>query len=106
MSYLQPHSAGIDLGVNIDHVATLRNARGTPYPDPLQAALLAEQAGADAITLHLREDRRHIRDADVEAIRPRLTTRISPVQPVRFGIRANHGIRADLKELGSTMAQS
>jgi pyridoxine 5-phosphate synthase len=67
----------IDLGVNIDHVATLRNARGTVYPDPLQAALLAEQAGADAITLHLREDRRHIRDADVELIRPRLTTRMN-----------------------------
>lgn len=77
MSYLTPHGAGIDLGVNIDHVATLRNARGTVYPDPLQAALLAEQAGADAITLHLREDRRHIRDADVEKIRPQLTTRMN-----------------------------
>lgn len=77
MSYLHPHAAGIDLGVNIDHVATLRNARGTQYPDPLQAALLAEQAGADVITLHLREDRRHIKDADVEAIRPRLTTRMN-----------------------------
>lgn len=77
MSYLQPQAVGIDLGVNIDHVATLRNARGTPYPDPLQAALLAEQAGADAITLHLREDRRHIKDADVDAIRPRLSTRMN-----------------------------
>ncbi len=77
MSYLTPHGAGIDLGVNIDHVATLRNARGTVYPDPLQAALLAEQAGADAITLHLREDRRHIRDADVEKIRPQLATRMN-----------------------------
>lgn len=77
MSYLHSNAAGIDLGVNIDHVATLRNARGTEYPDPLQAALLAEQAGADAITLHLREDRRHIKDADVEAIRPRLTTRMN-----------------------------
>jgi pyridoxine 5-phosphate synthase len=67
----------IELGVNIDHVATLRNARGTVYPDPLQAALLAEEAGADAITLHLREDRRHIKDADVEAIRPRLRTRMN-----------------------------
>ena len=55
----------------------MRNARGTKYPDPLQAALLAEQAGADAITLHLREDRRHIKDADLEAIRPRLTTRMN-----------------------------
>jgi pyridoxine 5-phosphate synthase len=77
MSFLQPHSPIIDLGVNIDHVATLRNARGTMYPDPLQAALLAEEAGADAITLHLREDRRHIKDADVEAIRPQLRTRMN-----------------------------
>jgi pyridoxine 5-phosphate synthase len=77
MSFLQPTSSVIDLGVNIDHVATLRNARGTAYPDPVQAALLAEQAGADVITLHLREDRRHIKDADVEAIRPQLLTRMN-----------------------------
>jgi pyridoxine 5-phosphate synthase len=77
MSYLNPTSAVIDLGVNIDHVATLRNARGTTYPDPLQAALLAEEAGADVITLHLREDRRHIKDADVEIIRPQLRTRMN-----------------------------
>ncbi len=56
------------LGVNIDHVATLRNARGVTWPDPLRAALLAEAAGADGITAHLREDRRHIRDADIEAL--------------------------------------
>lgn len=56
------------LGVNIDHVATVRNARGSAYPDPLRAALLAEAAGADGITAHLREDRRHIRDADIEAL--------------------------------------
>lgn len=67
----------IDLGINIDHVATLRNARGTFYPDPLQAALLAEEAGADCITLHMREDRRHIKDADVERIRPKLVTRMN-----------------------------
>lgn len=67
----------IDLGINIDHVATLRNARGTIYPDPLQAALMAEEAGADCITLHLREDRRHIKDADVKAIKPRLLTRMN-----------------------------
>jgi len=64
------------LGVNIDHVATLRQARHTPYPDPIQAALVAEQAGADAITLHLREDRRHIQEQDLarlkEAIRVRM----------------------------------
>ena len=52
------------LGVNIDHIATLRNARGTAYPDPVQAAFIAEQAGADGITVHLREDRRHITDRD------------------------------------------
>ncbi|MNR98695.1 Pyridoxine 5'-phosphate synthase [compost metagenome] len=77
MSFLQPTSTIIDLGINIDHVATLRNARGTTYPDPLQAALQAEEAGADAITLHLREDRRHIKDADVELIRPKLLTRMN-----------------------------
>jgi pyridoxine 5-phosphate synthase len=56
------------LGVNIDHVATVRNARGSQWPDPLRAALLAEAAGADGITAHLREDRRHIRDADIDAL--------------------------------------
>lgn len=60
--------APLRLGVNIDHVATLRNARGSAYPDPVRAALLAEEAGADGITAHLREDRRHIRDADIEAL--------------------------------------
>ena len=67
----------IELGVNIDHVATLRQARGTNYPDPIEAALIAESAGADAITLHLREDRRHIQDRDVEILRDRLTTRMN-----------------------------
>lgn len=67
----------IELGVNIDHVATLRQARGTPYPDPIRAALLAEKCGADAITLHLREDRRHIQDRDVELLRPQLSTRMN-----------------------------
>ncbi len=61
------------LGVNIDHVATVRNARGSAYPDPVRAALLAEQAGADGITAHLREDRRHIADADIEALVDQLT---------------------------------
>jgi pyridoxine 5-phosphate synthase len=77
MSYLHPSGTIIDLGVNIDHVATLRNARGTKYPDPIRAALLAEQAGADCITLHLREDRRHIKDADVLALAPQLMTRMN-----------------------------
>lgn len=67
----------IQLGVNIDHVATLRQARGTLYPSPVQAALMAESAGADAITLHLREDRRHIQDADVEILRQVLQTRMN-----------------------------
>lgn len=65
------------LGVNIDHVATLRQARGTGYPDPLEAALAAERAGADYITLHLREDRRHIQDSDVTAMRKALRTRMN-----------------------------
>lgn len=67
----------IHLGINIDHVATLRQARGTRYPCPVQAALMAESAGADAITLHLREDRRHIQDADVEILRKLLQTRMN-----------------------------
>ena len=67
----------IELGVNIDHVATLRQARGTRYPSPLQAALMAEMAGADAITLHLREDRRHIQDSDVLQIRAAIATRMN-----------------------------
>ncbi len=67
----------LELGINIDHVATLRNARGTLYPDPLRAAALAEEAGADLITLHLREDRRHIKDADLLALRPLIKTRMN-----------------------------
>lgn len=65
------------LGVNIDHVATLRNARGVHYPCPIEAALICEQAGADGITLHLREDRRHIKDADVYAIKEKIATRMN-----------------------------
>jgi len=65
------------LGVNIDHVATLRQARGTTYPDPVNAALICEQAGAEGITLHLREDRRHIQDDDVRRMRPALKTRMN-----------------------------
>ena len=67
----------IKLGVNIDHVATLRQARGTRYPDPVQAAIEAEQAGADSITLHLREDRRHIQERDVEILKQTLATRMN-----------------------------
>ncbi len=65
------------LGVNIDHVATLRQARGTAYPDPVDAALICEQAGAEGITLHLREDRRHIQDDDVRRMRPVLKTHMN-----------------------------
>lgn len=65
------------LGVNIDHIATLRQARGTRYPDPIQAAILAEEAGADGITLHLREDRRHIQDRDVLMLNDILQTRMN-----------------------------
>jgi len=65
------------LGVNIDHVATLRQARGTRYPDPIQAAIESEQAGADSITLHLREDRRHIQDRDVHMLKDILQTKMN-----------------------------
>lgn len=67
----------IYLGVNIDHVATVRNARGVSYPDPVTAAAIAEQAGADGITVHLREDRRHIKDRDVEILAQTLQTRMN-----------------------------
>ena len=67
----------IKLGVNIDHVATLRQARLTRYPEPVQAALIAEQAGADSITIHLREDRRHIQERDVEMLKDVLTIPIN-----------------------------
>jgi pyridoxine 5-phosphate synthase len=70
-------SKALELGINIDHIATLRNARGTIYPDPIKAARLAEEAGADLITLHLREDRRHIKDTDLIALRPLIKTRMN-----------------------------
>lgn len=69
--------SSIYLGVNIDHIATLRNARGTKYPDPVHAADIAERAGADGITVHLREDRRHIQDRDVRLLRETLQTRMN-----------------------------
>ncbi len=71
------HSPRILLGVNIDHVATLRQARGTRYPDPIKAALDAEEAGADGITVHLREDRRHIQDRDILLLKDVLQTRMN-----------------------------
>ena len=67
----------ISLGVNVDHVATLRQARGTRYPDPVAAALLAERAGADSITIHVREDRRHIQERDLELMQQVLDTRVN-----------------------------
>ncbi len=80
------------LGVNIDHVATLRQVRGTPYPSPIDAALAAEDAGADYITLHLREDRRHIQDGDVRQLRSLIRTRMnleSAITPemIEFAVR-------------------
>lgn len=69
--------SSILLGVNIDHIATLRNARGTKYPDPVHAAEIAERAGADGITVHLREDRRHINDRDVRILRDTIQTRMN-----------------------------
>jgi pyridoxine 5-phosphate synthase len=75
-------SSRIRLGINVDHVATLRNARGGSRPDPVRAALLAVEAGADGITAHLREDRRHIRDADMAALKERLT------KPLNFEMAA------------------
>jgi pyridoxine 5-phosphate synthase len=74
---MSAHHGSIALGVNIDHVATLRQARRIDYPDPVHAALLAEQSGADSITLHLREDRRHIQDRDVRLLRELLKTRMN-----------------------------
>jgi pyridoxine 5-phosphate synthase len=76
------------LGVNIDHVATVRNARGGALPDPVRAALLAQKAGADGITAHLREDRRHIRDADIEALMDALTV------PLNFEMAATAEMQA------------
>ncbi len=71
------NSSHILLGVNIDHIATLRQARGTLYPEPVQAALIAEQAGADGITAHLREDRRHIQDRDLYLLKDMIQTRLN-----------------------------
>ncbi|MCL4525414.1 MAG: pyridoxine 5'-phosphate synthase [Gammaproteobacteria bacterium] len=76
----------IALGVNIDHVATLRQARGTRYPDPVEAAFVAERAGADAITAHLREDRRHIMERDVEILSQTLRTRLNLEMAVEEGV--------------------
>lgn len=79
----------ISLGVNVDHVATLRQARRAPYPDPVDAALLAERAGADSITVHLREDRRHIQDRDVRVMAQVLKTRLNLEMAVTDAMIAN-----------------
>ena len=84
----------IYLGVNIDHVATLRQARGTPYPRPEEAAVMAEQAGADSITVHLREDRRHIQDHDLAALRKVLRTHMNLEMAVTDEML---GIAADIR---------
>jgi len=81
-------SAPLKLGVNLDHIATIRQARHTPYPDLMQAVRLAEASGADSITLHLREDRRHIQDDDVFGIKPRLTV------PMNLEMAATEGMQA------------
>ncbi|OUD09456.1 pyridoxine 5'-phosphate synthase [Marivivens niveibacter] len=82
-------SAGkLRLGVNIDHVATVRNARGSAYPDPIRAAKIAEEAGADGITAHLREDRRHISDADIDGLMAALT------KPLNFEMAATDEMQA------------
>jgi pyridoxine 5-phosphate synthase len=86
------NSNPIHLGVNIDHVATLRQARGTPYPRPVEAAVMAEQAGADSITVHLREDRRHIQDQDLLEIQEAMRTHMNlemAVTEEMLGIAAN-----------------
>ena len=81
----------IRLGVNIDHVATVRNARGEIYPSPLRAALIAQSSGADSVTIHLREDRRHINELDLKQIKSNLksvqvSARISPSTGLSFSI--------------------
>lgn len=86
----------LHLGVNIDHVATLRQARGTPYPRPVEAAVMAEQAGADSITVHLREDRRHIQDADLTAIQEVMRTHMNLEMAVTDEML---GIAAELRPL-------
>jgi pyridoxine 5-phosphate synthase len=83
----------IRLGINIDHVATVRNARGGEHPDPLAAALLAIEAGADGITMHLREDRRHIRDADLRLVRERIK---KPLNMEMAGTEEMRGIALDI----------
>ncbi len=85
---ITPPKSPLRLGVNIDHVATVRNARGGAYPDPLRAAKLAEAAGADGITAHLREDRRHISDADIEALVAGLSV------PLNFEMAATEEMQA------------
>ena len=85
------------LGVNIDHVATLRQARGARYPEPLQAALLVEQAGADGITAHLREDRRHIQDRDIRLLKEMLHTRLNLEMAVTAPMLAA-GVPVDLPD--------
>lgn len=89
MRPVTPRDPGhLRLGVNLDHVATIRQARKTPYPDLLHAVRLAEASGADSITLHLREDRRHIQDDDVFGIKPRLT------RPMNLEMAATEGMQA------------
>ena len=88
------------LGVNVDHVATLRQARGTRYPDPVTAAMLAELGGADQITIHLREDRRHIQDRDLRVLRETVSTRLNlEMAPVKDMAKIAYEIKPDMVTL-------
>jgi len=88
------------LGVNVDHVATLRQMRRTPYPDPVAAAMLAELAGADQITIHLREDRRHIQDRDLQILRKTVTTRLNlEMAATQEMVRAAYEVKPDMVTL-------
>ena len=88
------------LGVNVDHVATLRQARGTRYPDPVAAAMLAELGGADQITIHLREDRRHIQDRDLRVLRESVSTRLNlEMAPIKDMAKIAYEIKPDMVTL-------
>ena len=97
--------SGLQLGVNVDHVATIRQARGTRYPDPVLAAALTELAGADQITVHLREDRRHIQDRDVTILRQTVQVPLNlemaaTAEMVRIAVRGANR-RVDLRPLAN-----
>ena len=100
----EPNDNALLLGVNIDHVATIRQARGTHYPSVLEAAAIAEEAGADAITVHLREDRRHIQDEEVEALCRQVSTRVNLEMAVTDEMLASREIV--VKSIGGVIPES